>query len=225
MKINKRHKRLIRGPGGRFASEKQIKAVIRAKQKHPEKTYADLSEAWIKRNRVTYQKREREPETGRIISKKAVSEINKAAKQLGISREKAKALYLENKIIKSVQGDTLVFHVGTDIDAYFERVKGFYVKVKGPGDKKYKIYKTARGAKLAIARIKAEIFKQIREGFEDDDISTDNYPVVEIVDLYFPGEFLPVGQQLDFSNWSILGSLTKKEKKEILSEVKKRKKK
>lgn len=216
--ITARHRRLIRGPGGRFASDEQLIDVYFAKQQFPKKTYAELSKEWIRENKPDYTPPERDT-TGEIISREASKEITKAAKQLHISRDQAKALYLENRLVKSEQGYTPLFAVGGDVDAYFERVPGFHIKVKFPGEKKYHTFNNRLSARRAIEQVKREMFAEIKARTGKARIDSDDIPVIRIVDKYRPGKFLPERQLYDFNKTLAMGDLDDDERTDLMDKI------
>ncbi len=221
IKITKRLRSLVRGPGGRFVSDDVIKKIAKKKAANPKSTYKELSAEYFKRSKkqaAKYSERIKD-ESGQFISKAAANEIKTAAKNLGIPEKQARALFLENKLLRVEMGNIPLHSIADMAESYSQR-KDVIIRIKLPGDKRFRVYKNIDRAQMTIEKYKKKIFKEIRKRTGKKKIESDEIPVLPVIEKVRPGEFLPSELIYDFSKTIQLNQLDDDEYEEVIENLK-----
>jgi len=214
MKFTKRQNNLIRYKG-KIVSAGAKAEIVQAKKFNPEFTYKELTAEYFKVNKkeaARYSEPLRD-EAGQIISNAARAEIQKASKELGIPFEQAKGIFLEGKLIRSELGRAMLHTASDSVASYKDRAKDYTVKIKLPGEKRYRVFKDIDRALKLIEKQKAKIFKSLRKKFGK--LDSDKLPSIPMVEKYKPGEFLPKSSLIDFNKVMLMNELDDDEYEQV----------
>lgn len=220
MKITKRDRKLIRGPGGRIASNKHIESVKRS-AKRAGLTLKEANARYIKRNKLDekYAPRLREPGTKQLISREAEREILKASKALNIPIEQATSIFFEGRLKRVNLGNTPLHSLSSNIEAVADRTKKQVFKIKLPGEKRFRRFTDVNRAIKLIEEQKRIIFEQIRAESGKTVISSEEIPLIPVFEKFSPGQFLPEETKIDFTKIMSMSDLDDDERDEIMETI------
>lgn len=216
-KITRRDRSLIRRPGGLIASNAEIAAIKQLRAKSPKTPYKKLSAAFYASKGVTTAPERLKRSDGTFIGKAEAAEIKRAARELNIPIKQALAIHNETNRLERVEiGSTMLHSQLANIDAMKERNKNLVVKIKLPGEKRYRVYKNTQRAKAVINKLNSDIFKKLRKGLpKGKPIPSDALPIIKAQEAYRIGQRAAVGVYLDYNTITSLDEMDSDEWDEL----------
>ena len=194
--MSKLHRKLIRRPGGAFASKQEIETIrkLHARSKG-RKTYKELSADYF--GKQGYQP----PQWKRRKDKLTNKDIMDASKDLGMSVGQVKELYGKKKIRVKQSPYKMLSALGSEIGGNEMRKPNMIVHFTPVGERR-RTYKQDHEAQTFEAI--ANVFQQIRSDLglkANERIPSEALPWISIQETYTPPDQVPDAMTIDLNQW------------------------